>query len=136
VKEFHRRLATLGLNYRAFPPAEFAIGPTLEIRDAVAGKMSALYSRGETRDFIDIATVLDSGRYTCHEVLSLADEQESAPLDRATLAGRFRSVRGNALALFEQYDVDGPRRDEILDLFERWADAIDPPVHEPGSDLE
>jgi hypothetical protein len=41
----------IGVNYREFTPARFEIGPVLDVRDAVAGKMSALWSRGEARDF-------------------------------------------------------------------------------------
>lgn len=42
----------LGMNYREYPPHVVEIGPVLDVRDAVAGKMSALWSRGEARDFI------------------------------------------------------------------------------------
>lgn len=52
----------LGMNYRQYPPHVVEIGPVLDVRDAVAGKMSALWSRGEARDFIDIHAVLQSGR--------------------------------------------------------------------------
>lgn len=43
----------LGLDYRQFPPAQLSVGPVLDVRDAVAGKMSALWSRGEARDYIN-----------------------------------------------------------------------------------
>jgi len=52
----------LGVNYREYPPLRMDIGPVLDVRDAVAGKMSALWSRGEVRDFIDIDAVIESGR--------------------------------------------------------------------------
>jgi hypothetical protein len=54
--------------------------------------MSALWSRGEARDFIDIDIVLGSGRFTRQDVLALADEQEATPMDRVMLADRFRSA--------------------------------------------
>jgi hypothetical protein len=54
----------IGVNYREFAPARFEVGPVLDVRDAVAGKMSALWSRGEVRDYIDIDAVVRSGRFS------------------------------------------------------------------------
>lgn len=38
----------LGLDFRAFPPATLDVGPVLDPRDAVAAKMSALWSRDDS----------------------------------------------------------------------------------------
>ncbi|MGL4174120.1 MAG: nucleotidyl transferase AbiEii/AbiGii toxin family protein [Actinomycetota bacterium] len=67
----------LGWDYREFPPARLDIGPVLNERDAVANKMTALFSRGEVRDFIDIDTVVTSGRFSGEDVLALADTREA-----------------------------------------------------------
>jgi hypothetical protein len=37
------------INWRADPPLQMGVGPVLSERDAVAGKLSAVYSRGEVR---------------------------------------------------------------------------------------
>ena len=118
----------IGVNYREFAPARFEIGPVLDVRDAVAGKMSALWSRGETRDFIDIDAVVRSGRFSRDEVLAVGDRQEALPFDREMLADRFRTVQGKALAEFEAYEVGADWRREIIDRFLDWADEIDPAV--------
>lgn len=44
----------LAVNWRADPPVKMSLGPVLSERDAVAGKLSAVYSRGEIRDFLDL----------------------------------------------------------------------------------
>ena len=44
----------LAANWRALPPVMMDIGPVLHPDDVVAGKMSALYTRAEPRDFLDI----------------------------------------------------------------------------------
>lgn len=116
----------LGLDFRAFPPATLDIGPVLDARDAVGGKMSALWSRGETRDYIDIAVVLDSGRFGREEVLAIADQLEATPLDRQMLAVRFREADRHNEARFARYGVDAGERTQIIKQFAAWADEIDP----------
>lgn len=116
----------LGLDFRAFPPATLDIGPVLDPRDAVGAKMSALWSRGEARDYIDIDTVVDSGRFSRDNVLAIADQFEATPLERPTLAARFREASRHDEAVFAQYGVNAARRAEILANFAEWADEIDP----------
>ncbi len=123
----------LGLDFRAFPPATLDIGPVLDPRDAVGAKMSALWSRGEARDYIDIGTVVESGRFSRDDVLAIADQFEAEPLDRRTLAARFREAGRHGEAVFAQYGVNAARRAEILANFAEWADEIDPPSG-PGAD--
>lgn len=118
----------IGANYRAFEPSQVAVGPVLDVRDAVAGKMSALWSRGEARDFIDIDAVVVSGRFSREEVLEIGDKQEALPFDRAMLAERFRAARGKETAEFAAYEIGSERRQEIIDRFQDWADDIDPAV--------
>ena len=116
----------LGANYREFPPARIAIGPVLDVRDAVAGKMSALWSRGEVRDFIDIDAVIASGRFTREQVLVIGDRQEFLPMDREMLAERFRGVVRWSAVEFGTYEVDVAGRNRIVANFTEWADQIDP----------
>ncbi|WP_036965156.1 nucleotidyl transferase AbiEii/AbiGii toxin family protein [Promicromonospora kroppenstedtii] len=118
----------IGVNYREFAPARFEIGPVLDVRDAVAGKMSALWSRGETRDFIDIDAVVQSGRFSRDEVLAIGDRQVALPFDRAMLADRFRAAQGKEAAEFAAYEVGADWRAEIVARFLDWADEIDPAV--------
>lgn len=116
----------LGLDFRAFPPATLDIGPVLDPRDAVGAKVSALWSRGEARDYIDVDTVIGSGRFSRDEVLAIADQFEAQPLDRRLLAARFREVGRHEQEIFAQYGVDAAQRMQILANFTDWADRIDP----------
>lgn len=131
MRPFHRRLAELGLDAVegfgfARPVARLSIGPTLALPDAVAGKMSALWSRGEVRDFIDIDTVLREGVLTPDEVLEIGDSQEVLPMDRRMLAERFRGIALVGQLEFDVYAVDEERRAQIVERFRAWADEIDP----------
>jgi hypothetical protein len=122
----------MGCDYREFVPARVEVGPVLDERDAVANKMTALYSRGEVRDFIDIYTVVESGRFSPEDVLTLADGREALPLDREMLAGRFVLLADPRYAKkydpkeFADYGVDAETRAAIIDRFARWALEIDP----------
>jgi hypothetical protein len=116
----------LGLNSRGFPPVELSIGPVLDVRDAIAGKMSALWSRGETRDFIDIDTVLEDDRFTRADVLAITDDLEATPMDRSMLAHRFREAGRFPAEIYATYEIDAERRAAIIERFTGWADEIDP----------
>lgn len=118
----------LGWDYREFPPRMLEIGPVLDPRDAVANKMGALWSRGEARDYIDIHTVLESGRFTRVDVLAMGDQIEAVPLDRRMLAERFRQAGRFSAADFAQYDVGSVQRIAIVETFLDWADEVDPAV--------
>jgi hypothetical protein len=115
----------LGLDYRAHEPARLAIGPVLDVQDAVANKVTALYSRGEARDFIDVDLVVQSGRFTRAQVLGLGDTREVEPLDRAMLAERFRSAARYDARQFARYGVDDAEREQVVLRFARWADELE-----------
>jgi hypothetical protein len=44
----------LGVDWRAFPPVQLAIGPVLHPVDAAANKLCALFGRAAVRDYIDV----------------------------------------------------------------------------------
>jgi len=115
----------LGWDFREFPPTRLQLGPVLHRRDAVANKMTALFSRGEVRDFIDIDTVVESGAFTRREVLALADTREALPLDREMLAERFKMLAGQDPEDFEVYGVDEVRRQGMVTRFTQWAQEIE-----------
>lgn len=77
------------VNWRADPTVVMEVGPVLSERDAVAGKLSALYSRAEIRDFLDVDAIRVSGRYTDEELLGLSrdhDEGFDTPVFAAQLS--------------------------------------------------
>jgi len=75
----------LAANWRANPPMLMDIGPVLHPDDVVAGKLSALYTRAEPRDFLDVDAAVASGRYSRERLCELA-EQADAGFDRRVLA--------------------------------------------------
>ena len=116
----------LGWDFREFPPTRLWLGPVLHRRDAVANKMTALFSRGEVRDFIDIDTVVEAGVFTRDEVLALADTREALPLDREMLAERFTMIGKYSETQFEVYGVGAAQREAMVERFAQWAQEIVP----------
>jgi hypothetical protein len=51
----------LAADSRDHPPMRLSIGPVLAESDAVGSKTAAVFSRGEARDYLDLAGILASG---------------------------------------------------------------------------
>lgn len=62
----------LAYDWRGNQPALLDIGPVLGRDDAIAGKVLALWGRGQTRDYIDVHAALASGAYSQVTLLELA----------------------------------------------------------------
>jgi hypothetical protein len=78
----------LAANWRAQPPVVMDVGPVLHPDDVVAGNTSALFTRAEPRDFLDVDAAITSGRYSRERLCELA-EQADAGFDRRILADLF-----------------------------------------------
>ena len=66
----------LGVDWRMNEPIRLAIGPVLHADDAVANKVCALFGRAEIRDYVDVAAILASGRYSDGDLIRLAAEHD------------------------------------------------------------
>jgi len=115
----------LGYNYREFSPTyHINLGKVLDKRDAVAAKMSALYSRGEVRDYIDIYNTITEGHYSPTEILALGDQQEAEPFDREMLEERFRLISKPPPEKWTIYEPNPNTRNQIIHYFQQWADSL------------
>jgi hypothetical protein len=72
-----------------------------------------------------IDAVLEHGRFTRSQLLTIADQVEASPLDRGMLAQRFRGAGYHAELIYARYGVDAARRRAIVGRFADWADEID-----------
>ena len=62
----------LGVFWRSRTPVLLEVGPVLHPDDAAGGKMDALFNRWAPRDYLDINSILASGRYTRRQLLDIA----------------------------------------------------------------
>ncbi|MBM7785672.1 nucleotidyl transferase AbiEii/AbiGii toxin family protein [Tenggerimyces flavus] len=113
----------LAADWRQHQPVQMAIGPVLHLDDLVASKMSALYGRGEPRDFIDIDAVLRSGRFSREDVLRLA-ENADAGFVRSMFAQSIARIDRLPTRLFERYGLSAEQVDESRARFAEWRDQL------------
>jgi hypothetical protein len=114
----------LGVDYRSHPPAMLTIGPVLTLHDAAASKVATLYSRGLPRDFLDVAALIDSDRFSHAKLVTMGDEVETSPMDREVLGERFRSIDEISDDDFAAYGVSNDAIAGMRSMFRHWADII------------
>jgi hypothetical protein len=113
----------LAANWRARPPVTMDIGPVLHVDDVVTGKMSALFTRAEPRDFLDVDAALATGRYTRERLLELA-EQADAGFDRRLLADLFAMLQRYPDRRFAAYGADPAHISAMRERFTRWREEL------------
>jgi hypothetical protein len=109
---------TLQMSYfdRARMPIRMDVGPVLALEDAVGGKVCALASRAEPRDYIDTAATLSRG-YTPDQLIGFARRLDPG-LDEQDFADAARQLDRMPDELFAQYEL-GP--EDVARLREQFA---------------
>lgn len=113
----------LAVNWRAEAPVEMSLGPVLSERDAVAGKLSAVYSRGEVRDFLDLDAIRSSGRYTDTDLLALG-LQHDVGFDEEMFAAQLSRVMRFEPIEVEEYGVTPTQFENVQNRILSWAFAL------------
>ncbi|QSB12561.1 nucleotidyl transferase AbiEii/AbiGii toxin family protein [Natronosporangium hydrolyticum] len=114
----------LGMDWRAYPPVQLAIGPVLHPADAVANKLCALFGRAEVRDYIDVHGVLEDGRFTTSELLRMAAEHDPG-FNLPIFAEALRAVRRFPTSAFEPYKLTADQVDALHARLLAWADEVE-----------
>lgn len=99
------------------------IGPVLHVDDVVAGKMSALFTRAEPRDFLDVDAALATGRHTREQLLELA-ERADAGFDRRILADLFAMLERYPDRRFAAYGADQEHIVAMRTRFAQWREQL------------
>jgi hypothetical protein len=113
----------LAANWRALPPVIMDVGPVLHIDDVVAGKMSALFTRAEPRDFLDVDAAVVTGRYTREQLLELA-EQADAGFDRRVLADLLGMLPRYPDRRFAAYGTEAGQIAAMRERFAQWREDL------------
>ena len=124
----------MGVDSREAEPVFLSVGPVLSLDDAVGNKVSALYSRAEARDYLDVDSIRASGKFTDAELIAGAGDRDlgfEVPMFAIQLDGAQR-LRSERVA---EYGVDAARLDAIKERFAAWAAELRTPaatVEQPG----
>lgn len=126
-----------GINWRAHPPVQLTVGAVLSEPDAVAGKLSAVYSRGEVRDFLDLDAIRQSGRYTDGDLIALGREHDDG-FDVGMFAAQLSRVMDLLPAEADEYGIDTATFTAVQQRLTNWAvslrDTAPPRLGEPSLD--
>lgn len=109
-----------GVNWRADTPVVMTVGPVLSERDAIAGKLSAVYSRGEVRDFLDLDSIRAIGRFTDAELLALGREHDDG-FDTGMFAAQLSRIATILPTQAAQYGVTAEEFAEVQGRTLAWA---------------
>jgi Nucleotidyl transferase AbiEii toxin, Type IV TA system len=108
----------LAADIRSKAPVTMSIGPVVHVDDVAGGKMEALFTRAEARDFIDIDAMVISGRFTRTKLQELAASRD-AGFDLRVLADMLAVIDIYPDAEFSGY---GLHYEQIQQMRVRFAD--------------
>lgn len=121
----------LGVDWRQDEPVGLEIGPVLSLADAVGNKVSALYSRVEPRDFLDVDAIRRSGRFSDDQLVIEAAARDPG-FDISRFATQLLDVRRLTLRDVRDYGATAEDLAELQSRFVEWAIALRS-QHEPDA---
>lgn len=110
----------MGVDWREYDPVTLDVGPVLSLRDAVGNKVSALYSRGEARDYLDLDAIRGSGQFSDDELVAAAAERD-AGFDTAMFAQQLDAASRLQPAQVVRYGVTAGELVAIKTRCAEWA---------------
>jgi hypothetical protein len=122
----------LAVDWRSEEPVTLSIGPVLSLPDAVASKVSAVYSRAEVRDYLDLDSIRESGRFTDAEILDLAVDRDPG-FDVQMFAGQLDQInRLGSARRVEEYGVGEQELTQLKSRLSGWAQELRNHAPTPG----
>ncbi|PVZ52695.1 nucleotidyl transferase AbiEii/AbiGii toxin family protein [Arthrobacter sp. H-02-3] len=122
----------LAVDWRSEEPVTLSVGPVLSLPDAVASKVSAVYSRAEVRDYLDLDSIRESGRFTDAEILELAVDRDPG-FDVQMFAGQLDQInRLGSARRVEEYGVGEQELAQLKSRLTGWAEELRNDAPTPG----
>ncbi|GIH69370.1 nucleotidyl transferase AbiEii/AbiGii toxin family protein [Sphaerimonospora thailandensis] len=113
----------LAADLRSHPPVTMEIGPVVHLDDVAGGKVEALFTRAEVRDFIDIDALLTTGRFTREQLLDLAASRDLG-FDRTVFAEMLSALELYPDGEFVAYGLTEPEVRRLRSRFNDWRAAL------------
>jgi hypothetical protein len=114
----------MGRDYRSRPAVESDVGPVLSVDDAVGSKVGAAYGRGEAKDFADLQSAVQDGRYSRDELLALGDEREGSPMDRQMFAEQLSTAARIPDAKYAEQGLGPEQTAALKQDMSAWAQEM------------
>ena len=92
----------------------------LSVEDAVGSKVSALYSRGEPRDYLDVDAIRRWGQFTDEELMNAITERDPG-FETGMFAQQLEAVRRVTPLDVRRYGVDSEQLEGIKERCIQWA---------------
>lgn len=116
----------LGVDWRQDKPVRLDVGAVLSLADAVGNKVSALYSRGEARDYLDVDAIRLSGRFNDAQLVAAAAERD-AGFDVDLFAQQLAAAARLQPAQVARYGVSAEQLEDVKARCIRWAGNLREP---------
>jgi len=113
----------LAVDWREHDVVPMSVGAVLSPEDAVGSKLSALYSRAEVRDFIDVDAIRNDGRFSDDQLLREAGERDVG-FDQLMFASQLERVSSLAYRRFEEYGLSESQFTAMKERLIAWATII------------
>ncbi len=113
----------LAADYRMEPPVVMDFGPVLAESDAVAAKVAAVFSRGYARDYIDLAGILGSGRFSQKDLLDLGVSADGG-FTRARFVEALTAIERFGDDEFTRYGIDPEDVKIVRTTIYKWSQEL------------
>ncbi|WP_437773544.1 nucleotidyl transferase AbiEii/AbiGii toxin family protein [Arthrobacter sp. KNU40] len=122
----------LGLDWWENSPAIIDIGPILSLKDSVASKLLAVYSRGYARDYLDAHSIITSHRFTHQQLITLCQRRDPT-LDLPTFAAAIARHRTLPTTEFTKYGLQASELPTLSNTLLDFAETIHKTSQNPGT---
>ena len=117
----------LGVDWRHDDPVFLSVGPVLSLADAVGNKVSALYSRGEARDYLDVDVIRASDRFSDDQLITAAAERD-AGFEVGMFAQQLAAASRLQPAQVARYGVTADQLEAVKARCLEWAETLRSPA--------
>ncbi|MDO5084220.1 MAG: nucleotidyl transferase AbiEii/AbiGii toxin family protein [Arachnia propionica] len=114
----------MGIDWREREPVALEVGPVLAVEDAVGNKISALYSRAEPRDYLDVDSIRQAGIFTDQELLEAAAERDPG-FDSRMFATQLAAVQRVTPRDVVAYSVSATELEALKERIKRWVVSLE-----------
>ncbi|QPK81498.1 nucleotidyl transferase AbiEii/AbiGii toxin family protein [Schaalia sp. ZJ405] len=115
--------ADFGVDWRSTNPTTRDVGPVISIEDAVASKVSALYSRRLSRDYLDVYSIRKNGPFSDDKLLELTQERDPG-FELEMFANQLELVQVVSNWRIGDYDLSDHLIEDVRSSSLTWAQDI------------